>query len=77
MSKVGYARVSSKDQNLDRQIKILEESGCERIFEEKVSGASRERPELENMLSYIRQGDTLFVHSMNRLARSTRDQESC
>lgn len=74
MAKIGYARVSSTDQNLDRQIETLQAIGCEKIFMEKVSGAHRSnRPELAAMLEYVREGDTLHVSAISRLARSTRD----
>ena len=66
---VGYRRVSSFDQALDRQ----ELEGAERIFEEKESGAKRDRPALLEMINYIRDGDTVIVHSIDRLARDLRD----
>ena len=69
--KIGYARVSTNDQNLAHQIALLTEAGCEDIFEEKISGAKKSRPELENLLSRIREGDTLVVCKLDRLARST------
>lgn len=49
--KIGYARVSTNDRNLDSQISLLKENGCEEIFEEKISGAKKSRPELEKLLS--------------------------
>jgi len=67
---VGYARVSTQEQNLDLQLQTLQDSGCERIFTEKTSGAQRDRPELKAALSYMRQGDTLMVWKFDRLARS-------
>lgn len=70
---IGYARVSTKDQNLDRQIKALKEYGASRIFEEKISGKNTNRPELKAMMSFLRSGDTLVVESYSRLARSTVD----
>lgn len=57
--KIGYARVSTNDQNLENQISLLKENGCEEIFEEKISGAKKSRPELEKLLSQIRKEDTL------------------
>lgn len=66
---VGYRRVSSFDQALDRQ----ELEGAERIFEEKESGAKRDRPALLEMINYIRDGDIVIVHSIDRLARDLRD----
>src|SRR5215210_2396363 len=67
---VGYARVSTLDQNPALQISGLKAAGCERIFTEKASGAQRERPELQAALSYVRNGDTLVVWKLDRLARS-------
>lgn len=69
---VGYARVSTLDQNPALQIDALTASGCERVFTEKASGANRNRPELKAALDYIRAGDTLVVWKLDRLARSTR-----
>lgn len=68
---IGYARVSSADQNLGRQLKALE--GCDRVFSDKLSGKSTDREQLQEMLRYVREGDTLRVTSPDRLARSTRD----
>lgn len=71
---IGYARVSTVDQNLDRQIKRLEEFGCEYIFQEKISGAKRDnRKELETMLKKLRFKDVLVVTELSRLARSLKD----
>jgi len=70
---VGYARVSTDDQNLDLQRAALTEAGCKRIYEEKVSGASRNRPELTRLLDHLRAADVVVVHRLDRLARSTRD----
>jgi DNA invertase Pin-like site-specific DNA recombinase len=67
---VGYARVSTLDQNPDLQIDALKAVGCERLFVEKASGASRDRPELKAALDYVRDGDTLVVWKLDRLARS-------
>lgn len=71
----GYARVSTKEQNLDRQIEALKKEGVEEknIFSEKISGAKQtnERPALDDLLSRLREGDTLCVMSFDRLARST------
>ena len=69
---VGYARVSTLDQNPALQIDALKGAGCERIFTEKASGAQRKRPELKAALDYIRAGDTLVVWKLDRLARSMR-----
>lgn len=68
---VGYARVSAADQNLARQLKSLE--GCDRVFADKLSGKNTDREQLQEMLRYVRDGDTLRVTSPDRLARSTRD----
>ncbi len=70
---IGYARVSTLDQNLDLQMQVLRKAGCKKIFREKVSGASRQRPEFQRMLDQLRNGDTVIVWKLDRLARSTRD----
>ena len=67
---VGYARVSTQDQNPELQIDALNQSGCERIFKEKASGAKRDRPELNAALDFVREGDTIVVWKLDRLARS-------
>src|SRR5215218_3798976 len=67
---VGYARVSTQEQDLALQLDALRTAGCERIFEEKASGAQRERPELQAALACMRPGDTLVVWKLDRLARS-------
>lgn len=72
MSKIGYARVSTKDQNLDSQIDILKNHGCERIFSEKFSGRKYRRTELDNCLDYLREGDTLVLTKLDRLGRTTK-----
>jgi DNA invertase Pin-like site-specific DNA recombinase len=72
--KVGYARVSSTGQNLEAQIEILKEAGCEKIFQEKKSGSSMEnRIELQNALEFVRDGDLFIVTRLDRCARSTLD----
>ncbi len=71
--KFGYMRVSTADQNLDRQKFQLEEFGCDRIFFEKVTGTKRERSELNQMIDYLRQNDTVVVTDLTRLSRSTQD----
>jgi DNA invertase Pin-like site-specific DNA recombinase len=71
--RIGYARVSTLDQKLDLQMQALKKAGCIKIFREKVSGASRDRPELKRMLDQIREGDVIVVWKLDRLARSTRD----
>ncbi|MGX1841163.1 recombinase family protein [Streptomyces diastaticus] len=72
-ARIGYARVSSKGQNLDRQIAALEGAGCARIFKDKKSGKNAEREELWKALDYARPGDTLVVPSLDRLGRSIQD----
>ena len=67
---VGYARVSTLDQNPQLQIDALKQAGCERLYVEKASGAHRDRPELKAALAYMRPGDTLVVWQLSRLARS-------
>lgn len=71
MAKIGYARVSTKDQNLDLQLEALKEVGCEKVFSEKKSGL-RERPQLEAALAYLRPGD-IFVVYKYRIGRSLKD----
>lgn len=76
MALVGYARVSSKDQNLAVQIGRLEDAGVEKLYEEKASGTAAkrsERVELDRLLDFIREGDTVVVTRLDRLARSLRD----
>ena len=70
---IGYARVSTSEQNLDRQMDNLKEQGCERIFQEKITGTKANRPILQQMLDTLRTGDTLIVDSFSRLSRSTKD----
>jgi DNA invertase Pin-like site-specific DNA recombinase len=70
---IGYARVSTDDQDLALQRAALKGAGCRRIFEEKVSGATRDRPQLTRLLDHIREQDVLVVVRLDRLARSTRD----
>jgi DNA invertase Pin-like site-specific DNA recombinase len=70
---IGYARVSTSGQNLDRQIRALTETGCIRIFADKLSGKTADRPELAACLDYLRAGDTLVVPSLDRLSRSLQD----
>jgi DNA invertase Pin-like site-specific DNA recombinase len=71
--KIGYARVSTLDQNLDLQLRALRKAGCRRIFQEKVSSTGRKRLEFLRMLDQIREGDTIVVWKLDRLARSTRE----
>jgi hypothetical protein len=67
---VGYARVLTKDQSPHLQLDALKSAGCEKVFEEKASGAKRDRPELIAALGFMRAGDTLVVWKLDRLARS-------
>ena len=70
---IGYRRVSSTDQNLDRQ---LDDIKLDEVFSDKQSGKNKNRPGLEDCLRYCRKGDTLHVHSMDRLARNLRDLQN-
>jgi len=71
--KIGYARVSTDEQNEDSQIDSLESAGCERIYIEKCSGKSKQRPELERMIYALRDGDIVVVQRLDRLGRSLKD----
>lgn len=73
MAKIGYARVSTIDQNEARQIEAFRANGVDKWFLDKLSGKDTKRPELRKMLDYIREGDTLIVTEFSRLARSTTD----
>ena len=70
MHLIGYARVSTSDQNLELQLDALKEAGCRRVFEETASGANTARPQLRDALEFLRPGDTLVVWKLDRLARS-------
>ena len=67
---IGYARVSTLDQNPELQIEALNEVGCKKIFTEKISGADKKRKQLQEALDYMREGDTLVIWKLSRLARS-------
>lgn len=71
MAKIGYARVSSKEQNLDRQLQALQ--GVSKVFSDKASGQSTERPQLQAMLDYLREGDIVIVTELDRLGRNNKD----
>ncbi|MEQ5806289.1 recombinase family protein [Alteromonas sp. NFXS44] len=71
--KIGYARVSTDEQSDSAQLDALQEAGCERIYQEKSSGKSRLRPELERMTDSLRAGDTVVVQRLDRLDRSLKD----
>ena len=70
MSKVGYARVSTEDQSLSVQIEKLDAAGCIKIFSDKASASSTERPGLHQLLDFLRTGDTLIITRIDRIARS-------
>ena len=70
---IGYARVSTQDQSLDRQTDQLNQFGCSRIFQEKATGTKKERPELDRLLDHIRPDDTIVVTELTRLSRSIKD----
>ena len=70
--KIGYARVSTRDQKLDLQIDALKKAGCEKIFSDVISGATKDRPNLDKMLEQLRAGDTVVVYKLDRLGRSLR-----
>lgn len=75
MANIAYIRVSTKEQNTGRQHEDFTAKGIvlDKVFEEKLSGKNTDRPQLQAMLAYLREGDTLYVESFSRLARSTRD----
>jgi DNA invertase Pin-like site-specific DNA recombinase len=64
--RIGYARVSTRDQNLEMQLDALNQAGCKRIFTDKLSGAQVERPGLKEALSHLREADTLVVWKLDR-----------
>ena len=70
---IGYARVSTQDQNLDLQIEALTTAGCKKVFEDKISGSRAERPGLAKALEMLREGDTLVVWKLDRLGRSVKN----
>ena len=70
--RIGYARVSTRDQNLEMQLDALDKAGCKRIFTNKLSGAQVERPGLKGALSHLREADTLVVWKLDRLGRSVK-----
>lgn len=73
MAKIGYARVSTQEQNESRQLAAFKELDIDKIFIDKMSGKDTNRPELRKMLEYVREGDTLIINEYSRLARSTQD----
>jgi DNA invertase Pin-like site-specific DNA recombinase len=70
---IGYARVSTEDQDLNLQRAALKDVGCKRVYEEKVTATKRSRPQLDRMLDQLRAGDVVIVSRLDRLARSTRE----
>lgn len=73
MAKIGYARVSSKQQNLDRQIKALKENGCKKIFKDVSSGKNLDRPGLDDLIDYVRENDVICITELDRLSRNNED----
>lgn len=73
MTKYGYGRVSTVNQDLEAQIQALQQEGCEEILTEKFTGTTTERPVFNNLLSQLNEGDTLVVTKLDRLARNTRE----
>lgn len=71
--KIGYARVSTKDQSLNLQIDALKKAGCKKIYSEHISGAKSDRPKLQEMITHLREGDSVVVWKLDRLGRSLRD----
>lgn len=70
---VCYIRVSTEEQNEARQVEAMKGKGIERYFIEKVSAKDTNRPKLQEMLNFVREGDTIYIHDFSRLARSTKD----
>ena len=73
MANIAYVRVSTVEQNETRQIEALEKHGIDKWFTEKVSAKDANRPQLQSMIDYVREGDTVYIHDFSRLARSTKD----
>ena len=71
--KIGYVRISTKDQNTARQDVLMEQLGVEKVYTDKLSGKNTDRPELQKMMDFVREGDELVVESFSRFARNTRD----
>lgn len=68
----GYARVSTEDQNLNLQIDALTQHGIDKLFQEKVTGSKRDRPQLEDMIKGLREGDSVVIYKLDRISRSTK-----
>lgn len=73
MANIAYIRVSTEEQNEERQREAMKDKNIDRYYVEKVSAKDTNRPELQSMLDYVRDGDTIYVHDFSRLARSTKD----
>lgn len=73
MTRIGYARVSSKEQNLERQFELLEHAEVTKIFSDKLSGKDNNRPQLKEMLNYIREDDIIVVSELDRLGRNNKE----
>lgn len=73
MAHIAYVRVSTEEQNESRQLEALEKRGIDKWFTEKISAKDMNRPQLNAMLDYVREGDTVYIHDFSRLARSTKD----
>ena len=73
MAVYGYARVSTVEQNLERQIEALKEAGCQEIFMDKITGATMERPQLQKLFNTLQAGDTIIITDLTRFARSQKD----
>ena len=70
---IAYVRVSTEEQNEARQVEALEKHGIDKWFIEKISGKNTNRPKLQEMMEFVREGDTVYIHDFSRLARSTKD----
>lgn len=73
MARIGYIRVSTEEQNTARQDAKINASTCDKVFAEKISGKSADRPQLKAMMDYVREGDTVIVESYSRFSRNTKD----
>lgn len=71
--KIGYVRVSTKEQNTARQEELMKALGVDQVYIDRMSGKSTDRPELQRMMNYVREGDTVIVESISRFARNTKD----
>lgn len=71
--KLGYVRVSTVEQNEERQLETMKKYGVEKVFSEKVSAKDTRRPKLQEMMEFARDGDTIYIHDFSRLARNTQD----